>query len=213
MPLRAYAHYEGYSLSLFTLYLNELEQMGIVRGEVQEKLMEFSLGQHLPRVRSRPVEELIEFIRSGFAALLAQSIDFPRDKKQRSEFDLKGRSNLWPKELASCSASFCIAPSTLDATDVRLRLLVGRRNAIAHGRDTPVRDHDEYLAYEGHTLNVMSELASAVETALLQCSYLRPDVKLRETERLAYLIAQTSGRDELANWFEAEKRLSEGQRA
>lgn len=155
--------------------------------------------------------DFLSFLQSGFAALLNNSIDFPRTKP-RNEYDLKGRSNMWPNLLGETCRSCCVPCAEVDEKDKKLWILVKRRNDIAHGKDTPVQDEDEYDAFEEHVLDVMEGVAKAVNDALIKCKYLQPAVKQQSTAHIAARLHRQSGGSELANWFEAERRLSEGEK-
>jgi hypothetical protein len=208
-----YAHFEGFCVVAFTRYLDELEAMKIVRGHCEDEILKFSLQHHLPKARHLEGAEFVEFLQGGFAALLNSSIEFPRLQTKANEFDLKGRSNMSPMALAECCRNCCVPCTKVNAQDRKLWVLVSRRNEIAHGKDTPVRDADEYVDYEQHVIDVMEAVAKAVDDALIQCKYLKCRLKAESTARIAERLYRASGGDHLGNWFEAERRLSEGEKA
>lgn len=207
-----YAHYEGFCLFAFTTYLDNLEKMKIPRGEFEEAIFRYSLEHHLPATRSLPHKDYCDFLRNGLSKLLSEPINFPKSKKRKDDYELAGRSNLWPKNLVECAANCSVALPSITEKDTRLKLLVGRRNDIAHGKETPVKDHDEYLQFEKYVLDVIEAVAKAVDDALRECSYLSTDARRNGTERLAYAYWQSGGQDPVGNWFAAKEKLSEGHR-
>jgi len=205
-----YAHYEGFTIFLFSEYLDRLERMNIPRKDCAQPLQLASFRHHLPKMRNLPEAEFILFLREGYSAKVVEPIEFPRKKAREDEFELKGRSNLWPWLLHECCEQHCVPTAGMDPKDMRLRLLVGRRNEIAHGKDTPVKDYDEYDAYHNYVLDRLDVLAQTFAQALARCLYLDSAVKHRETATLAYQRWLSSGGDAEANWAEAERRLADG---
>jgi len=208
-----YSHYEGFCLFLFTRYLDRIEGMKVTRGDCREPLIRASLQQHLPKIRNKPENDFCVFLAHGYSLLLREPIEFPRDKKLKGEFELQGRSNLWPKLLDECCQKFGIVCAQLGPADTRLKLLVARRNTIAHGKEAPVKDYDEYDEYETHVFLVLDSLAEAFQNAVATCAYLEPAAKHRETQQIAYRIWSEAGGEPLDNWFEAERRLANGETA
>ena len=208
-----YAHYEGFCLNTLSIYLDAIENLNVMRKECREPLMQFSLQHHFPKARNLEEDAFYKYLRKDFESVLSSPIEFPRSKQRKDEFELKGRSNLWPNQLADCCDFCCVTCAAVDATDLRLKALVGRRNSIAHGKDTPVRDHFEFEEYETHVIGVLDKFVVAVDAALGECEYLDPLVRHRSLEALARRLWHQTGRGDLDNWFEAGKRLSEGERA
>lgn len=207
-----YAHYEGFTIFLFSEYLDRIERMNIARKHCVPPVQVASLRHHLPKVRNLSEADFVAFLREGFLSKIDEPIEFPRNTKRKDEFELKGRSNMWPWLLHDCCEQHGIPLAAFDRSDVRLRLLVGRRNDIAHGRDTPVKDFVEFDEYYHHILALLDQLSDMFSAAVSKCLYLDPAIKHQETAKVAYHLWLTSGGDATANWLEAESRIASSRR-
>ena len=98
---------------------------------------------------------------------------FERDKDGK-EFKMKGKSNLYPQLLIDDCVGLCLVHDSVKTHQNRLKLLVERRNAIAHGKKLTIKDLDAYMEFEVVTLDVMCSLAIAIVTALNEGHYLEP---------------------------------------
>lgn len=162
-----YAHYEGFFKFAWDLYLEQLEQLGVTRGQSTDSLARFSLSKNFRALRADlSPKSLWGCFTCDFGAWMKDQLRF--------EVRLETNSNLWPGLAKENSIEVGLPTTKLDAYEVELRALVSRRNDIAHGKSMVVRDLAEYQKYEDAATLAMHELAVAVLEALEQKQYLRP---------------------------------------
>jgi hypothetical protein len=161
-----YAHYEGFCLFALNVYLEELEKAGIKRGDCRPAMIIFSLEEHFRYLRGdTSSRNCFDFFSVRLRQVLGERLAFERDPKT-NEFKLKGRSNLYPAELAEQCQAGCLEVPAIVTYYQELRALVSRRNDIAHGRKVVIDDLAKYKPYEDAAVAVMHELAYAIITAL-----------------------------------------------
>ena len=169
-----YAHYEGFCLFALTLFLERVKQSGHPRHDHRENLVVFSLRKTFKKVRGHYSDELCyQFFKKDLPTLLGEAIDFDRDPGNQ-EFTLEGRSNLKPSLFAENCNRLCLSVPTVDDRRTQLWQLVERRNKIAHGQSSFVRDLKEYEVYEDAAYEVMLELVGSVSESLKKQEYLVP---------------------------------------
>ena len=172
-----YAHYEGFCLFAFTLFLERIKQFGNPRHHHQESLVVFSLRKTFKKVRGNySGEQCYQFFKNDLATLLREAIDFDRYPRSQ-EFILQGRSNLKPTLLAENCSSLCLSVPAVEDRRTQLWQLVDRRNKIAHGQSSFVRDLNEYEVYENAAYEVMLELVESVSESLKRQEYLVPELR------------------------------------
>jgi len=161
-----YAHYEGFCKYAWDLYLDALEELGIVRHACRSRIACFSLEREFKQLRGNlSPESLWDFYTHEFPDLLSQHATF--------QIKLETQSNLWPDLFRENARKISLPTKMLDANEIRIKTLVARRNDIAHGKKTIVKSLHEYQEYENAVLLVMHELAIAMIEALDQKLFLK----------------------------------------
>lgn len=154
-----YAHYEGFSVFAWTVYLDEIENLRIVKEDLPYELQCLSLSAEINRIKSNMSgAEIVQFAKQGLPGLLSAPAIFPEK--------LEAASNLHPILFRENSKKVCLPHRHLDENELRIKLLVKRRNAIAHGENIIVKDLAEYQGYESAALLVMHELAIGIVESL-----------------------------------------------
>lgn len=159
-----YAHYEGFCKNTWDRYIDAVNKSGVKRKECKKELAILSLSENIKGLRSAPEEELWDFCENRFGALLNQ--DFTCDLKFKT-------SNLTPALLRQYCKMALLPHAALDAEEVHIKIMIGRRHEIAHGKKQIIRDISDYLKYESAAFNVMYELGIAVYESVEKKRYLK----------------------------------------
>lgn len=160
-----YAHYEGFHKFCWDLLLDGVQREGLVRGAVSDTFAKLSLVSVFKKFRGDTSPDGIwDFVRTQMAIEMGALASFP-DK-------LETQSNLWPNVARDNNLKVNISCGYLDSHETKLKLIVSRRNEIAHGKKLVVEKLSEYQEYENSALLVMHELALAVIDCLDKKSYL-----------------------------------------
>jgi len=160
-----YAHYEGFCKFALDLYLTEISRNGRTRSEHKTTIAKLSLFKELQEFKnSMPVGSLFDFCHTAFLKLMNKKIEF--------SVKWKGTSNLWPEMLEENLLLAGLPMSQVDQHRAKLKLLVGRRNEIAHGKKMVIKNLDEYKYYEDAAYDVMHEVALGVTESLDKSEYL-----------------------------------------
>lgn len=167
-----YAHYEGFCISAINVYLGHLVALGVAPIRCRRPLLELALDKPLKGIRgSQNAGQLYDFFLNDFRRLLRKTVDFVEDKKHGG-YEIRGRSNLYPEDLAATCDSVCLPHDKLDLHQTRLRVLVIRRNMIAHGKDVAPLGVDQFRRFEEAAVDVMHDLAFAIISAIDSKLYL-----------------------------------------
>lgn len=161
-----YAHYEGFTKFAWDLYLDELESLKLQRQLLHEQLSKFSLEKDFQRLRGNmSSDSLWTFCSDTFKEALKNLATFA--------VKLETDSNLWPNVFEENSNRINLKCDLLDKNRTAIRLLVDRRNNIAHGKKLIVKDLSEYQKFEDAALLVMHELAVSIVDSLETADYLK----------------------------------------
>ena len=162
-----YAHYEGFTKFAWDLYLEALERKGMTRRDVCEELASFSLSKQFQALKtSMPIHEIWHFCAHEFSNQMTQPLAF--------ETRLETQSNLWPELFRKNNEKIGVLCSQISLEEMRIKSLVGRRNAIAHGEKLEIKDVREYQIYENSVILVLHDLALAIVENLSTGSFLAP---------------------------------------
>lgn len=166
-----YAHYEGFCKTAIRIYLKEIRSGNVRRQECKEMLAVFSLQKVLRNTKGFAAEACWQFYSTTLPQALQDAIDYELDKD--GEILLEGESNLYPTLLRTNLQHVGLPHVEVDAQELRLGQLVGRRNSIAHGKKLIIHDLPTYQDYENAASEVMYGIAFAVIGALEGKTYLR----------------------------------------
>ena len=171
-----YAHYEGFCLFALRVYLDQLEKLGLKREECKEALVVFSFEKEFRQFRgdtSSP--NCFKFFAQKLGLLLKSNLEFVRNDE--NEYDLTGRSNLYPKHLTENCNAVCLTVPVIATYEDKLRALVGRRNGIAHGKKIIIATLEDYQLYEEAASNVMLGIAYAIIDAMSNKTFLKEELE------------------------------------
>jgi len=152
-----YAHFEGFCKFSLTVYYDALKAKGLDIADLPLGIQCFALSNDIKALRIMPADQLVDQIQKFNYHYLQQKAEFP-------EVDTK--SNLWPKTLEDLLVSADLQIPSLSENNRRLSTLVSRRNKIAHGERDMILDYSYYLEFEHAALEVMYDLALAIDTRL-----------------------------------------------
>lgn len=161
-----YAHYEGFCKFAWDLYCENLQQLGIKREACSAAIARFSLAKKFKGLR-KDISDAVLW------SLCVR--DYSDWMKENAEFDfrLETKSNLWPDLFRSNCKEIDLPHAEVDRYELKLRVLVSRRNEIAHGKKMVIPSLSEYQPYEDAVKLVMHELAIAVMESLADKTYLK----------------------------------------
>ena len=169
-----YAHYEGFCIFAFNVYLEQIEKEGPKRSACKQPIVLLSLEEDIRRFRGdMSSEKCFHYFSVEMGRLLNEKMVFERDPKT-NEFKIKGRSNLYPANLIEQCVDTCLNVPAVDAHKDELRALVGRRNEIAHGRKLIIDDFVKYPPYEDAAVAVMHELAYEIIKSINEKQFIEP---------------------------------------
>ena len=161
-----YAHYEGFCKFAWDLYLDALKSAGWRRRDCQDQIARLSLHKAFRTFRGNlSPKDIWDFCQSGFRTLLDEPLTFATR--------LETKDNLWP-DLFCKNCELTALPHTMaDEYATELKVLVGRRNDIAHGQRLEIRNLQEYRKYEEVVQLIMHELAVGIVDSIEQEAYLK----------------------------------------
>ncbi|NEQ64877.1 MAG: hypothetical protein F6K21_05120 [Symploca sp. SIO2D2] len=161
-----YAHYEGFCKFAWDLYLDELQKVSVKRKDCKDEIAKLSLQKQFKSLKGDlSPESLWNFGQTGFRTMLEDNLDF--------QVKLETQSNLYPQLFKENSLKVCLSCALVDQYEIELKGLVRRRNEIAHGQKTIIKDLNEYKKYEDAAIEVMHELAVAIVDCLDKQLYLK----------------------------------------
>ena len=168
-----YAHYEGFCKFAIRSYMDTLIRMGINRSALKKSIKILSLSEVFARLKADiSPGSCWGFFEADLPLALTQAIDFPRNRD--GDFVLDGESNLYANLLKNNLANLELPTNFVDSHTIRINSLVGRRNAIAHGKPLIIRQLREYEELAHDVSLLMYELAYALVDALDTQAYLEP---------------------------------------
>ncbi len=163
-----YAHFEGFCITVWNMYLDTIEQMALVRGECREEILLLSLGKHIKQARNFNDFEFFRFCRQTVPSLLNETVSFPGR--------LESKSNLRPDRFRKNAKAIGLPHQEMDRHEKRIEALVARRNEIAHGKKHYFDSIEEYRSFENAVLDVMVELGVVVQASIEEQWFLAGEV-------------------------------------
>lgn len=162
-----YAHYEGFTKFAWDLYLDELESLNLKRSQLHEQLIKFSFEKQFQKLRGNMSSDSIwTFCTDGFKTAINEVAIFATK--------LETDSNLWPNIFEDNATKVNLSCDVLKQNRTAIKLLVDRRNNIAHGKKLIVNELQEYQKFEDAALLIMHELAVCIVDSLDNKLYLKP---------------------------------------
>lgn len=160
-----YAHYEGFCKFALDTYLDALTELQPRRIDCKKQIAALSMTSQFKGLQGDLSNENCANFVHEFSAILNQSVEF--------NFEFATQGNLHPKELLKNYQCVCLPSDPIEDNQHILEALVSRRNAIAHGRNAPVKNFEEYEEHEEAAFTVICGLAIAIIEALEQKQYLK----------------------------------------
>lgn len=157
-----YAHYEGFSKFCLTVFYDRACREIAKCQDLPEKTRVFALESDLKKLRKMASLDLIPELEKFSEDVLANTPSFP---------DVDTGSNLWPSVLEKLLDDADIVSNEITANHQKIRTLVARRNAIAHGQKNMIKEVEYYVTYEKTVYQIMYELAYLVDDRLKQPPY------------------------------------------
>lgn len=158
-----YAHYEGFSKFCLTVFYDEAAKRLMNCDALPARTKAFALQTHLKRLRNLPVIEMVGEMETFSDFVKTTSPSFP---------EVNTKSNLWPDVMQDLLSDADIMIDAISTHSNKLKTLVSRRNAIAHGQQNFIDEVDYYLTYEDAVYDVMYHLAFSVDARLREAPYL-----------------------------------------
>lgn len=181
-----YAHYEGASKALFSIYVNHINKLNLRVDQVISHIGAASLTEVFCALRDTN-KKCTEFARSLPDDTTLHR--FARDREfvevawqiaQRSvEIDVDKvvdmESNLKPVVLKKILFRLGLDPKLAQPWEKNINLLLGHRNSIAHGLKKDGLEEKEYMELEQAASSVIDEIAKAIVDAVASKAYLPAD--------------------------------------
>jgi hypothetical protein len=180
-----YAHFEGVSKALFTMYVNRINNLGLRVDGVVPHIAAASLAEVFVALRD-PHKKCAEFVRAlpDDTALHR----FARDREfvevawkvaQRSvsidpDEVVDTESNLKPVVLKKILFRLGLDPDLARSWEGDIHHLLKRRNSVAHGTEKAGLEEKDYAKLEQAVLLVVDGLVKALSDAVVGKAYLAP---------------------------------------
>lgn len=161
-----YAHYEGFTKYAWESYVDYIKAAEVCPAELCDGLARFSLRPAFSKLRGNMSDNslwnfaLKDFNRSFYRRL--DDIPVPSTE-----------SNLWPAVFRTGCADLGLVVREMDTYESRIKSLVGKRNAIAHGEAVEIKDIEELGDYEAAAFGVMYGLAYAIDNSISGRAFLQ----------------------------------------
>lgn len=162
-----YAHYEGFAKNTWEKYLQVIERSELPIRRLSPLFLRLCLEPLLRSSRPKedaPYDKLVEFGRSGLDKLLDSPIKF--------EKRLPTYNNLYPNTFRENCQKIGLSFEKVNEFQTELKLLVVRRNGIAHGGKNFFDEIQELTRHETAVLTVLTELAVEVINSIEQNKHL-----------------------------------------
>ena len=157
-----YAHYEGFCKEALTIFFDTIARSGVHCSDLPQPTKLHALAQKLMQLRQMADQDLLPAI-IGFGSCHLEGLpSFP-------EVDTK--SNLRPEELIDLLESADLTTDKVKEHKQKLKILVGRRNEIAHGKNNLIPEVSYYLTFEKTVYDVMYDIALQVDSRLSMPPY------------------------------------------
>jgi hypothetical protein len=169
-----YAHYEGFYKFCWDYLVDHITSTKIKRSDLSRQFYSLSAKKDISRLISR----------AGGDLLLCNSREIDSISSAPANFErLETKSNLWPNVARENNELIGFRCDVLDEASVRLKLIVGRRNEIAHGKKLVIKDIEEYLLYEDAAFLAMHEVATSLIECIEKKSYQRRRVRVTKRRK------------------------------
>ncbi|MCL1532594.1 MAE_28990/MAE_18760 family HEPN-like nuclease, partial [Xanthomonas nasturtii] len=175
-----YAHYEGFYKFCWDFLLENIENQKVPRKNLKKKFLIISMSNVLGKLRSDISDEGLLRIEPTVREAIRKFCTFPSK--------LETKSNLWPNVARDNNLKVNFNSKEIDNHATRLKLIVSRRNDIAHGKRLIIKDLGDYQPYEDSALIVMHEIAVSVIECLDEKSYMNVSFKPIRTQKFRSII-------------------------
>ena len=156
-----YAHYEGFCKFALTVYYDEIKRSGHSLSKFANSIQCFALDKECKKLKNLPTQEFIPALLLFEQTHLNSSYEFP---------DVETDSNLWPSKLAELVYNAELRLPSLTTYERTIKTLVGRRNEIAHGEQSSIKDFEYYRQHEDAVKTILYDLAFAIDDKLAELS-------------------------------------------
>lgn len=134
-----YAHLEGYVKFCLTVFYDEVKRRGVPCVKLPRSTLAFALKNHISGMRNSTSLQFAEGLLDFPNITAPAPATFP-------EVDTK--SNLRPNVLIELLEAADICVPAVARQEIKLKTLVARRNGIAHGEQSFIKEIEYYLTYE-----------------------------------------------------------------
>jgi len=179
-----YAHYEGFCKFALLRYVKAINQAGIKCEEATSGVAAGAWGEVFTAVETGdkkhkifknelPLDEgLHRFARRR--EFLERLGEFEQMPVQVSEGAVSTESNLWPITLKKNLYRVGLEHDSFASHDGDIRMLLNRRNNIAHGAERRGLEQPDYQKLEGAVFQIMEDLMELVMDSIRNERYRRP---------------------------------------
>ncbi|MCC8628132.1 MAE_28990/MAE_18760 family HEPN-like nuclease [Xanthomonas vesicatoria] len=175
-----YAHYEGFYKFCWDFLLDKIENEQVSRKQLKKKFFILSMSKILGNLRSDISDEGLLRIEPTVREALRKSCSFPQK--------LETKSNLWPNVARANNLKIGLNCKELETHSTHLKLIVSRRNDIAHGKRLVIKDLNAYQPYENSALIVMHEIALSVIECLDRKLYMTNSFRPNRSPRFCSVL-------------------------
>jgi hypothetical protein len=145
-----YAHYEGFYKFCWDYLFDFIEKESLRKSAVNRSFFLLSSSKSVKDFCAEKNYNFIFDVASFMRKLMSEDVVFPAR--------LETKSNLWPNVAKDNNKKIGFNCSGLDEHCTKLKLIVSRRNDIAHGKKLVIKDVSDYQPYEDVALSVMHEV-------------------------------------------------------
>lgn len=152
-----YAHYEGFCKEALSIFFDAVSGSGVTCSELPLQTKLYALNKHLCGLRTMANIDLLANIVDFSSCHMGASPIFP---------EVDTQSNLWPNVLIELLEVANLSTDKVSEHRSKLKVLVSRRNDIAHGKNNLISDVPYYLTFEAAVYDVMYDLAFQIDQRL-----------------------------------------------
>lgn len=152
-----YAHYEGFCKTSLSLFYDEVTKLCLECSALPAPTQAIALESVVKELKNMTTTEALDAIRL---------FDVNHYCSQPLFGDVNTKSNLWPDLLIDLLRDADLHSDLVQHHWIRLRTLVSRRNDIAHGKQSLIKEVDYYIEYEQAVYDVMYDIALRIDSRL-----------------------------------------------
>ena len=152
-----YAHYEGFSKFCLTRFYEEASERLYSCSPLPLETLALALSDDIRNLRKLPQSDVISTMQS-FADYI--------DRKQPIFPDVDTQSNLWPGVLKKLLNQADVSSDFIDEYRSKINNLFSKRNKIAHGENSFIKETSYYLECESIILDLMYMIAYRIDERL-----------------------------------------------